>query len=165
MRVCFNHFLDNETLSILQLEPITPIVFYNEELDFAVLQLEGRLPAPLRNPVGDVNESATLHLIGHSGGSFKSCALSCERCPLDHPDVNPGVLSPDWPLFKSSFKQGASGSPGFNDHGNLVVMLTGGLGHGDEFIFCRGVSIMAVCRVISRERPNLLTEFGWTLLG
>lgn len=159
MRVCFNYCLDNKTLSILQLEPITPIVFYNEELDVAVLQLEGRLPAPLRNHVGDVNESATLHLIGHSGGSFKSCALSCERCPLDHPDVNPGALSPDWPLFKSSFKQGASGSPGFNEHGNLVLMLTGGLDHGDEI--CMGVSIMAVWRAISRERPDLLTEIGW----
>lgn len=171
VRIFFNYHRDNTNQQDFEhLEPV--IEFYNEDLDVAVLQLQERLsrtlPAPLGNQLRDVNQSATLHLIGHSNWWFKSVNLCCERCPPNHPDVvkliNPGALSPDRPLFKSTYLPGASGSPGFDEHGALVLMLTDGLDNGKEIVFCKGVSMKAVYNILSIEKPDLLHKFGWLRL-
>ena len=157
--VCFNYHRDSNTQQTLVLEKLEPfIVFGNTALDVAVLQLQERLPnclpAPLAN-LGDVNQSAIVHLIGHSRGLYKSLSLFCERCSES--------LSPDRPLIRSTFMAGSSGSPGFDDNGNLVMMLTDGVSDGKEFVLRQGVSMMAVYNILLRDSPNLLIEFGWSL--
>ena len=140
-----------------KLEPF--IVFGDKALDVAVLQLQLQerlpncLPAPLTNHLSDVNQSAIVHLIGHSRGLYKSLSLFCERCSES--------LSPDRPLIRSTFMAGSSGSPGFDDNGYLVMMLTDGVSDGKEFVLRQGVSMMAVYNILLRDSPNLLIEFGW----
>ena len=160
-----------------QLEPA--VLWYNEDLDVAVLQLRTArdlhpFPDSLGGLLGDVNQSLNFHLIGHSNGWYKAVNLCCEIRPLNHPDVEslewdprytpeqfPTLLDPSRTLLEASMTFGASGSPCFDDRGKLVLMQACGFFINGEHVFDQGVNLIDVYRLMLREKRELAVQlFG-----
>ena len=187
VQVCFNYHQaaqDNDLLVIEQLEP--DVVWYNERLDVAVLQLkvpgDRELPPSLGGLLGDVNQSPKFHLVGHTSGQYKVLNLCCEKRPLDHPEVEafrrdprcrpelfpflfpplfPAMFDPRKTLLEPSSTFGASGSPWFDNNGKLVFMAAQGLMVNEELVFDRAVNLIDVYRLMFHEVPHLAVElFG-----
>ena len=161
-----------------QLEPA--VLWYNEHLDVAVLQLRTARdlhPLPsLGDHLGDVNQSWTknFHVIGHSNGGYKLINLCCEKRPPNHPDVQalqrdpdysperfPTLLDPSRTLLEASMTFGASGSPCFDDRGKLVLMQTHTALVREVHVFDQAVNLIDVYRLMLREKQELAVQlFG-----
>ena len=179
VQVCFNHHQSTQAALVMeQLEPA--VLWYNEHLDVAVLQLRTARdlhPLPsLGDHLGDVNQSWTkkFHVIGHSRGEHKTVNICCEKRPPNHPDVQallshpdysperfPTLLDPSMTLLEASMTFGASGSPWFDNRGKLVLMQTHAALVREVHLFDQGVNLIDVYRMMLREKRELAIElFG-----
>ena len=179
VQVCFNYHQaaqDDGLLVIEQLEP--DVLWYNESLDVAVLQLkvpeDHELPPSLGGFLGDVNQSPKFHLIGHPRGKYKILNLCCKKRLSEHPEVEafrmdpryrpelfPSLHDPRKTLLEPSSTFGASGSPWFDDNGRLVFMAAQGLMLDGETKLDVAVNLIEVYRLMFQEKQHLADElFG-----
>ena len=176
VQVCFNHHQSTQAALVMeQLEPA--VLWYNEHLDVAVLQLRtARDLHPLPSLGDHLGLSCTnkFHLIGHNNGGYKAINLCCEKRPPHHPDVEalqrdpdysperfPTLLDPSRTLLEASMTFGASGSPCFDDRGKLVLMQTQAALVREVHVFDQGVNLIDVYRLMLREKRELAVQlFG-----
>ncbi|KAI8511867.1 hypothetical protein Bbelb_109670 [Branchiostoma belcheri] len=115
-----------------------------DELDYSLLELEvppdqfDKLPPGLGHKIEKAVQRATVRIIGHPGGRPKEADFSCPVVGTNHTiavyfKFHSGRHADDQMLnnpkrcnYLSSFDGGSSGSPGFDDDQNLVVMHTCG---------------------------------------
>ncbi|XP_019615825.1 PREDICTED: uncharacterized protein LOC109463446 [Branchiostoma belcheri] len=105
-----------------------------DELDYSLLELEvlpdqsDKLPPGLGHKIERAVKKGTVTIIGHPGGRPKKVDTSCPvlvtndtfAVCLKYGDAM--LNNPKRCNYKSSFDYGSSGSPGFDDDANLVVM-------------------------------------------
>ena len=168
-----------EPFDVYGLDLHNPLVWYNEDLDAAVLQLDtGRpLPPSLGSLLDNASRSETLYVIGHDNKARDSKVVDL-KCPVKKfSDLSAGTLQrcpglvqdPQHPLFTTrtlltcSLAHGSSGSPGFDQNGSLVVMFT--TGYPLENVRNRttteveqAVNITAIRQQLQRDFPQLADE-------
>ena len=140
------------------------------DLDAAVLQLDTRgmppnyrLPPPLGHLHGDAGSSSTLYFIAHDKDTDRSNRVICLKCPvvkwdaLDAPVelfMRHRLSDARRTLLKTTLRHGSSGSPGFDEHGRLVVMYAKGI-HDTVVVVEQAVNIKAIKELMQRQRPDL----------
>eukprot|EP00058_Branchiostoma_floridae_P019044 XP_002604533.1 hypothetical protein BRAFLDRAFT_79380 [Branchiostoma floridae] len=147
-----------------------------DDLDYCILELDiptgqfqlvqERLPG-LESLIGSTSEGSTVTIIGHPGGQPKKLDV---RCPVLNPNNNKvthylkihpskaqDVYHPGRTIYKSTFAHGSSGSPGFDQYGNLVVMHTRGypLHAGSHSVLEQGIRLTAIHGDLRRNKPDL----------
>ena len=145
-----------------------------ENLDAAVLQLDTRgmhpnyrLPPPLGHLHGDASCSSKLYFIAHDKNTDRSNRVICLKCPvvkldtLNAPEevVERHRLSDARrTLLKTTLRHGSSGSPGFDEHGRLVVMYAKGIhdmGDQHNIVVEQAVNIKAIKEFMQQTHPGL----------
>ena len=178
VQVCFNYqqsAQDNNMLVMEQLEP--GVLWYNKDLDVAVLQLKTprdghAFPPGLGHHLEDVHQKLNFHMIGHSNGEYKAVNLCCEKRSSDQPDVQElrqvyspydfrAFVDPYKTLLEASMTYGASGSPCFDNLGNLVLMQTHSAVVNEVHLFNQAVNLIDVYRLMLQEKQELAVQlFG-----
>ena len=140
------------------------------DLDAAVLQLETcgmhpnyRLPPPLGHLHGDASCSSKLYFIAHDKDTDRSNRVICLKCPvvkwnaLNVPVelvLRERLSDARRTLLKTTLRHGSSGSPGFDEHGRLVVMYTKGI-HDMGVEVEQAVNIKAIKELMQQTHPTL----------
>ena len=146
------------------------VVWWSPEgdLDAAVLQLEtgemhDRLPPPLGHLHGDASCSSKLYFIAHDKDTDRSNRVICLKCPLVKLNalnapvelvLRERLYDARRTLLKTTLRHGSSGSPGFDEHGRLVVMYTKGI-HGMGVEVEQAVNIKAIKELMQQTHPTL----------
>ena len=157
-----------ERLCKVFLHPQNPIFWKNAALDAAVLQLvpsHDPLPPPLGHLHGDASHSDTLYLIGYDDRATNNRVLDL-LCPVKKfEDLSPeflrenadhvfGMSDQRRTLLLTSLTHGSSGSPGFDEHGRLIVMYTRGYPDENPQVE-QAVNIVAVKEQMITDNPQL----------
>ena len=173
-----------EPFEVYGLDLHNPLVWYNEDLDAAVLQLDtGRpLPPSLGSLLDNASRSKTLYLIGHDNNARDSKVLDL-KCPVKKfSDLSaetlqrcPGLVQDSQhPLFTTrtlltcSLAHGSSGSPGFDQNGSLVVMFTTGyprdnVGKRLDTEVEQAVNVTAIRQQLQWDPPRDFPELAYEL--
>ena len=148
--------------------PQNLVVWRNAALDATVLELvpsHDPLPPPLGNLHGDASGSDTLCLIGYDDSATNNRVLDL-LCPVKKfSDLSPEFLQENAThvfdmsdqrrtLLLTSLTHGSSGSPGFDEHGRLVVMYTRGYPNENPQVE-QAVNIVAVKEQMITDDPQL----------
>ena len=176
---CQSPHQQEEPLRKVFLDPQNPVVWTNTDLDAAVLRLvrsHDPLPPPLGHLHGDASHSGTLYLIGYDNRATNNRVLDL-LCPVKKlSDLSPEFLQENADhvfdmsdqrrtLLLTSLTHGSSGSPGFDEHGRLVVMYTAGYPNENPQVE-QAVNIVAVKEQMITENPQLAEHlFGNAVEG
>ncbi|XP_078686940.1 uncharacterized protein LOC144919372 [Branchiostoma floridae x Branchiostoma belcheri] len=145
-----------------------------DELDYSLLELEvlpgqsDKLPPGLGHKIERAVERATVRIIGHPGGRPKEVDSSCPVVGTNHTiavyfKFHSGRHADDQMLnnpkrcnYLSSFYGGSSGSPGFDDDQNLVVMHACGyyLHNTAKVEVAQGVRMTAIRDDLKQHLPE-----------
>ncbi|XP_035687905.1 protein FAM111A-like [Branchiostoma floridae] len=176
----FNFLKDFKTFKPIRFQFIKQVALSNiDDLDYCVLEfsipadltetVKTHLPA-LGTLVCDVEHSGTITLVGHPGGDPK---VMDPNCPYPHPYVGvyrklnpqPSQLNdPRRVTYCSLMGLGSSGSPGFNEDGDLVVMHACRYRPHDQNIE-QGVKMTAIRDDLRQRNPDLCEELFPTSRG
>ncbi|XP_078590440.1 uncharacterized protein LOC144870339 [Branchiostoma floridae x Branchiostoma japonicum] len=155
---------------------VKDVKYSQKKLDYSVLELDipkdqlqtvqERLPG-LESLIGPTSEGSTITIVGHPDGQPKKLDV---RCPVLKPNdkevthylnVLPyrtlDVKHPGKALYRTEFAHGASGSPGFDHDGKLVVMHAGGyrLHKESTSVLQQGIRLTAIHSDLKQKEPNL----------
>ncbi|XP_066296578.1 uncharacterized protein [Branchiostoma lanceolatum] len=165
---CNDQFVSDDSLIKFRVNRVV-CSCQNDDLDYSLLELDvpddqsDKLPPGLGHLIKETRDKTTVTIVGHPGVRPKKIDPSCPVVGPDHsiavylrfhPD--PMVNNPNRDNYESVFAHGSSGSPGFDDEGNLVVMHACGyhLYDGSKTEVQQGVKMVAI-REDLKQRDDL----------
>ncbi|XP_019613649.1 PREDICTED: uncharacterized protein LOC109461702 isoform X2 [Branchiostoma belcheri] len=159
---------------------VKEVIHSQDELDYSFLELEipenkfqrvqEKLPG-LEYLIGPIREGSTVTIIGHQLGGPKNIDVGCPLVnPAYYSEFNPNstggadfsaLADPRRATYKTCLGAGSSGSPVFDEIGNLIAVHTRGclLYKGSPSIVGQGITMTAIADDIKKHNPELFTYF------